>query len=620
MKRLSVLAELFRVGWRTRRGLVLCYLAVTLADACAVAGFALTLRIFVRHALRLQGPGAFLAASATAVCWAVSAVGVSARTNMVYLLAESTGIDVNARVLGLVAGVEDLALLEQPAYADHVELVKGGGDVIARSAWLSVEIVSALARLAATLVVMALIAPPLLAVAVGLLPTLWLSRQGQRLVRGELQRGAPRARLAEHLEQLLTTPAPGMEIRVAGAQEVLRTKVHQEWTALLTGQERAQWRAAGLSVCGWTVFAAGQTLALLMVVRSVARGAASPGDILVLVTLITTLRGQAEGTMATVRQAADGLHLLASYRYLVDAGTGPARPVELARPPDTLEEGIVLRGVSFTYPGSRNPVLRDIDLVLPAGATVAVVGEHGAGKTSLVKLLCKLYEPTAGCIAVDGVPLRRIPASSWWGRVTAGFQDHARFAFLAREAVGVGDLAALDDADRIAVALGEGGAEEVVTALPSGMETQLGGEFGGVELSGGQWQRVALSRASMRRAPLLCVLDEPTAALDARNEHAFHQRQTRLAARAGALHGTVTVMVTHRFSTVRMADLIVLLSGGTITEHGSHDELMARDGTYASMYRLQATGYLGTATGRETSPPDGATLTESLPQPDKESP
>ncbi|NKI44148.1 ABC transporter ATP-binding protein [Streptomyces physcomitrii] len=593
MNRLSVLAELFREGWRSRRALVLAYLGVTALDIAAVAGFALALRSFVHQALAHHYPGAVPGALVAAVCWSLSTAGVSARTNLVYLLAESTGLELNSRVLALVAGLEDLARLEQPEYADHVDLVRGGGDVIARSAWLSVEVLSALTRLTAVLVVMAFIAPPLLAVAAGLVPALLLSRRGQHHIRGALKRTAPHARLAEHLHHLLTEPAPGMEIRIAGAHETLRARAHGAWTALLTGQERAQWRAAGLSVTGWAVFAAGNTLALLLLVRSVGAGDLAPADVLVLLTLTTTLRTQAEGTMATLRQAADGVHLLESYCYLTRVGSGrpPGSGGTRLPPPSALREGIALRGLSFGYPGSKAPVLRDIDLLLPAGATVALVGEHGAGKTSLVKLLCGLYEPTGGSILVDAVPLGRIPAPAWWAKITAGFQDHARFAFLAREAVGAGELSALDDRERITEALTAGGAREFVSALPAGLETQLGSEFGGEELSGGQWQRLALSRAGMRRAPLLCVLDEPTASLDARSEYELHRRQARLARVTGARHGTVTLMVTHRFSTVRMADLIVVLSRGSIVEQGSHADLMAKDGSYASMYRMQEAGY-----------------------------
>jgi ATP-binding cassette subfamily B protein len=274
-------------------------------------------------------------------------------------------------------------------------------------------------------------------------------------------------------------------------------------------------------------------------------------------------------------------------------------------------------------------VLRDLDLFIPAGRSLAIVGENGAGKTTLVKLLARLYEPTAGCILVDGVDLRRLDPDAWRARIAAGFQDFARFELLAREAVGVGHLARIGDAAAVRGALGKAGAAQVVTSLPRSLETQLGRDWhGGVDLSGGEWQRLALGRAFMREGPLLLVLDEPTAAIDAPTEHALFERFAA-AARSGASRGprpsrasggapagvepaeratpegvqqasdlgwggrrgTVTLLISHRFSTVRMADLILVLDGGRVIERGSHEELMQRRGLYAELFELQAAAY-----------------------------
>jgi ATP-binding cassette subfamily B protein len=228
---------------------------------------------------------------------------------------------------------------------------------------------------------------------------------------------------------------------------------------------------------------------------------------------------------------------------------------------------------------------------------VAIVGENGAGKTTLVKLLCKLYEPTAGRILVDGVPLASVRTEELRSRLSGAFQDFFRFELPAREAVGVGDVARLDDAGAVASALERGGAGDVVARLPAGLETRLGPTWpGGVELSHGQWQKLALARGFMRDEPLLLVLDEPTSALDAEAEHALFERWSAAARRAGRGSsdgaGGVTVLVSHRFSTVRMADRIVVLDGARVAEVGSHEELMARGGTYAELYAIQAGAYL----------------------------
>lgn len=256
-------------------------------------------------------------------------------------------------------------------------------------------------------------------------------------------------------------------------------------------------------------------------------------------------------------------------------------------PPDRLSDGITLTGVDFSYGGP--PVLRAIDLHLPAGATVALVGDHGSGKTTLVKLLCGFHRPVAGTLTVDGTPLGELDSEAWRERVTSAFQDFSRFPFLAREAVGVGDLPRID---QIGEAAEKGGAAQVFARLPEGGETRLGKALGdGVELSGGQWQKIALSRAFMRGTPLLAVLDEPTAALDAAAEYEVYQRYAQAARQWQEATGGITLLVSHRFATIRMADLIVVLDGGRIIECGTHAELVALGGRYAHLYDLQASAY-----------------------------
>jgi ATP-binding cassette, subfamily B, bacterial len=260
--------------------------------------------------------------------------------------------------------------------------------------------------------------------------------------------------------------------------------------------------------------------------------------------------------------------------------------------PRRLRSGIELRSVGFCYPGSDQPVVSDVSLTLPAGTTVALVGENGAGKTTLVKLLARMYDPTAGAVLVDGVDLRSIEPEAWRRRISAGFQDFVKFQFLAREAVGIGDVDRLDDTRVIRAALDRADAGELVEHLPETLRTQLGKRFeGGHDLSGGQWQRIALARAFMRERPLLLLLDEPTAALDPEAEHALFERFAEASKVAAAETGGVTVLVSHRFSTVRMADVIVVLDSGGILETGTHDELVKADGRYAELFAMQARAY-----------------------------
>jgi ATP-binding cassette, subfamily B, bacterial len=231
-------------------------------------------------------------------------------------------------------------------------------------------------------------------------------------------------------------------------------------------------------------------------------------------------------------------------------------------------------------------------LQLLAGSTVAFVGENGAGKSTLVKLLCRFYEPTGGRIAVDGLDLAAIDAETWRSRIAAGFQDFLRLGLLAGESIGVGDLPRLDDRAAIESAVDRGAARDVVHDLPQGLDTPIGvTQPNGTELSGGQWQKLALARAMMRERPLLLILDEPTSALDAHAEHELFESYAESARILAGATGGIAIFVSHRFSTVRMADLIVVVDDRRVAEVGSHEELVARGGIYAELFALQAAAY-----------------------------
>ena len=261
--------------------------------------------------------------------------------------------------------------------------------------------------------------------------------------------------------------------------------------------------------------------------------------------------------------------------------TLPQRPRAVPRP---IRQGIELRDVWFKYQEGEY-VLRGVSLQIHPGECVAFVGHNGAGKTTLIKLLLRLYDPTKGNILLDGVDLREYDPEQLRKEYSVIFQDYVRYELTARENIGLGDVGRLWDDRKVAEAAREGGGWEVVRSLPQGLETLLGRNFGGRELSGGEWQRLALSRACMREAQLL-MLDEPTAALDVKTEYEVYRRFGELR------EGRTVVLISHRLSTVRMADRIFLLEGGRVVEAGSHDELMRMGGRYARMYTLQASRYL----------------------------
>jgi ATP-binding cassette subfamily B protein len=317
---------------------------------------------------------------------------------------------------------------------------------------------------------------------------------------------------------------------------------------------------------------------------------ASPGSILLVLAAGGSLARYLGMTVSTAQFLRWTLDAAARVAWLEDyvaagryTGDQPA--------PERIEQGIRFERVSFRYPGTDREVLKDVSIELPAGSVVALVGENGAGKTSLVKLLCRFYEPSEGRITVDGVDLARIPAGDWRERIGGAFQDFMRFEFQVRRTVGLGDQPREDLPQAVETAVARGGATEVVSGLPAGLRTQLGAAWSeGVEPSFGQWQKLALARGFMRDEPLLLVLDEPTAALDAETEHALFERFAAQS-RAVTERGRITLLVSHRFSTVRMADIIVVLDGARVVEAGSHEELTARNGLYAELYGIQARGY-----------------------------
>jgi ATP-binding cassette subfamily B protein len=400
-------------------------------------------------------------------------------------------------------------------------------------------------------------------------------------------------RLRYHLLELLTLPRLAKETRLFGLEpELIRRErvIGEQTTSDLT---RTSVKGGIVAIAGWLFFVVGFVGAIAFVLARAVRGQATVGDVLLTLTLAAEMNAVVGSTASNAQWLQSVMRVIGRYLWLEDyAWDTRKETLPPARVPDVIADGIDVEGVTFRYPGTEMNVLEDVTLHIPSGATVAIVGENGAGKTTLVKLLSRFYEPTTGRITVDGVDLRRFDHEQWRARMSAAFQDFAKFELLAQENVGVGELTLIDDASAIQAALERASATDVMSSLPQGLQTQLGKTFeGGVDLSGGEWQKLALARAMMRDAPLLLVLDEPTASLDAETEHALFERYSDAARRVATTNGAITVLVSHRFSTVRMADLIVVIDSGRVIESGSHAELMEMGGPYAELYEIQARGY-----------------------------
>jgi ATP-binding cassette subfamily B protein len=441
-------------------------------------------------------------------------------------------------------------------------------------------------------VLLASIHPALTLLAAFAVPTVVTSTWRPGVERAAEELGAPANRLARHLFDTATTAPPGKEVRVTGLGARLVELRRAAWERWYGPVAAARWGSAAWHSVAWLIFSAGYVGAVVFVSSGLSE---TPGNVLLVLAAGSRLSAYIGATVGEIGFLR-GIWLDGSRRmaWLEDYAASLEEDTD-APVPNQLKDGIRLESVSFAYPGTERNVLENVDLHLPAGAVVAVVGENGAGKSTLVKLLTRMYSPTEGKILIDGVDLARMPADAWRERLAGAFQDFFRFELRALQTVGLGDEPRIDDVPAVDTAVERAGATDVVDQLISGLETQLGPSWpGGVEVSFGQWQKLALARGFMRDRPLLLALDEPTAALDAETEHALFERYaavTRGSDDAGPPDGRITLLVSHRFSTVRMAELIVVLDGAHVVEVGTHEDLIARRGQYAELYGIQASAY-----------------------------
>ena len=589
---LSSMWRLCRLGYTHEPRLVVVVVTLTLLQAVPDALFALWLSLMADallagNAAMLFATLAAIAASAT-LTWLLRVVA----TRMTRRFRDRVTIALETHVATLQASVSGLELQERHDYLDRLAVLRNQVFVLDHMYMSLLETVGWIVRVIITIVLLTSIDPVLVLLAVFAVPTVLSAAWRPGVERQVEERFAQHHRLAEHMFATATSATAGKEVRVTGIGADLAQRRRTEWQRWFVPVARARWGTAISHSVAWAIFGLGYVGAVVFVVVGLD---AAVGSVLLILAAGARLSAYVGGTIGEIGFLR-GIWLDGSRRLVwLENYTAALTAENDIAVPDRLVEGISLEHVSFAYPGASRLALEDITLHLPAGAVVAVVGENGAGKSTLVKLLAKMYEPTSGDILIDDRPLRRMSAPEWRNRLTGAFQDFFRFEFSAQHSVGLGDLPRLDDEPAVTDAVRKAGARDVVERLPEGLHSQLGSTWpGGQELSFGQWQKLALSRGYMRAAPLLMVLDEPTAALDAETEHELFERYAGAARGDGSASsdaGSITILVSHRFSTVRMADLIVVLDGSRLAEVGSHDELMQRDGPYADLYRIQAAAY-----------------------------
>jgi ATP-binding cassette, subfamily B, bacterial len=604
---LSSMWRLCKLGYQHEPRLLLASFLLALLSALPDALLALWLKLLgeglLEHRNELVYTAAALLGLSAAATWFLRTVSTRVQRGF----RDKVTIALESHVARLQATVATIAHQERPDYLDRLSVLRNQVFVLDHMYMSLFSTCGWILRLAVTVGLLMSIHPALALLALFAVPTVLTSTWRPAVERAAQERGAPFSRLARHLFNMATTATPGKEVRLTGIGPRLATDRRQAWERGNDPIAAARWGTAAWHTLAWAIFGGAYVGAVVFVSTSLK---ASAGDVLLVLAAGSRLSayiGATVGEIGFLRGIwMDGSRRLAwleDYAAALIASADQPVPARLSR-------GIRFEHVSFAYPGTERLVLDDVSLELPAGRVIAIVGENGAGKTTLVKLLGKLYEPNEGRILVDDVELARMPADQWRARLAGAFQDFFRFEFLARQSVGVGDIERIDDEPAVTTAVTRAGADAVVAGLKAGLETQLGPTWPeGVEVSFGQWQKLALARGFMRDSPLVLVLDEPTSALDAESEHELFERYAAAAhsdrpgsqllgsdgasANGGPLgsNGRITILVSHRFSTVRMADLIVVLDGARVAEVGTHDELMSRGGVYAQLYGIQAAAY-----------------------------
>ncbi len=505
---------------------------------------------------------------------------------------ERVGFAFDCEIARMTAAIPTLDHLESARYLDELQALRDQQGALGNALNSVLNTLRSLVFAGGTIALASTADWRLLLLAVAGLPNLLTTSWSIRWQAGAEKRAAEPGRLTTHLLDLGTTTAGAAEIRTFDLREPLHQRLRAAvgaWRAPMVHLGR---RNAAAEAGNTLIFYATVVAVLGWMLHDVGTGRVSADAMVLAVMLVGRLQNLGEQLQWSLRMISETVRTTNRFVWLRDYHDKVVMEYDgVQRPPARLVAGIRTENLTYHYPESDVPTINGVSLDLPAGAVVALVGENGAGKSTLVKLLTGMYRPTAGRILVDGDDLATLDLAAWRERTSGAFQDYARFEFSALETVGVGDLAHVRDQARVHRALRAGASEDLLVALPAGLDTRLGTSWpGGVDLSGGQWQRLAISRGMMREHPLLLVLDEPTAALDPATEHALFERYAA-AARAGEERGAVTLLVTHRFSTVAAADLVVVLRHGRVSEVGTHAALLAAGGHYAELYQLQARGY-----------------------------
>jgi ATP-binding cassette subfamily B protein len=592
--RRRALARIGRLVWRSDRRSVRLVLVLIPINSVSAAALAWAVKLVVDAVAQGDATAGYRAVAMAALASAVMSVCFLWQHNLERLVSDKVSMHLDRQVLEVVTAAPGIEHFERPEYLDRVDLVVDHGRDLAASVWAATDIIATGARLVVSAWLLASVSPWLLPLPVFTFPVVWVAARSRAIVHRTELEVAEDVRRRDALHDLFIEPATAKEISVFGVRAALSERSASLGRSVDRRRFRSGIRAAAMASGGWVVYSLALGVALWLTVGWVNAGSATVGDILLVWGVGESVRFYLTSIAQRLQELLTSLEVYDRFMWLDDWSDRHCRnwsPVESGPVPRTLTHGIDLADMSFGYPGTETSVLRSIDVHLAAGSVVALVGDNGAGKSTLVKVVMGMYRPTQGAVLADHVPVDSFAPDAWHAATSATYQDHAHIEAVLRTTVGLGDLLRMNDDVGIVSAIQRAAADDMLALWPSGLDTRLGRRYHrGVEPSGGQWQRLAIARSLFRSQPLLLVLDEPTSAIDPLHEAELLRRYA-VASNEMRARGGVTLLISHRFSAVTLADHIVVLAEGMVAEQGSHTELLAAGGRYAAMFDAQRAAY-----------------------------